>query len=377
MTPHAEQPGGSLPHQARDLKFRELAAQLREQIRDGSWPPGSRMPTELELARSSGTSVSTVRRAVDDLVSEGLVSRRQGAGTFIRAAPDEAAARAASRPLVGVLVPDTTFYFPRVLQGIEEGLSAAGARLLLACSGYEAAREEKELKDLLDAGVQGLLLVPTLNREEPYERYLRRLASLEVPNVLVERRATSLGATNEYVCSNHEAGAYDAVRHLAALGHRTIGLTLREGSPTTGPVRHGFHQAIAELGCTSEEFSARREEWSPSTADRCVAALRDAGATAAVCFGDRQAILLLAAARRAGLTVPADLALVAYDDEIADLAEVPLTAVAPPKHQLGRTAAELLLGRLERPDLPSHQILLRPGITVRASCGAVRAAPAG
>ncbi len=99
-------------------------------------------------------------------------------------------------------------------------------------------------------------------------------------------------------------------------------------------------------------------------------ALRTVGATAAVCFGDRQAALLASAARRAGLSVPEDLALVRYDDEIAELADIPVTAVAPPKHQLGRTAAQTLLRRLDDPTRPRRRILLRPGITVRQSCGA-------
>lgn len=375
MTGQMKPRAGTVPQQARDLKFRELATQLRERMRDGSWPSGSRLPTEHELARSSGTSVSTVRRAVDDLVAEGLVVRRQGAGTFVAAPESGGGGRSAQRRLIGALIPDAAFYYPRVLQGIEECLSAAGARLLFACSNYDQAREAKDLDDMLDAGVDGLLLVPTLGGGESPQRQLRRLAALPVPTILVERHGFSAGDTNEFVCTNHEAGAYDAVRHLAALGHRNIALVLRDGSPTTEPVSRGFHQAITELGCTTDEFCAKKEEWSPATADRCLAMLRGTGATAAVCFGDRQAALLVTAARRAGLNVPADLALVAYDDEIADLAEVPLTAVAPPKHQLGRTAADLLLRRLEQPLLPLHQIMLRPSLTVRDSCGATSPNP--
>ncbi|MCG8970288.1 substrate-binding domain-containing protein [Streptomyces sp. CL12-4] len=349
-----------------DLKFRQLARELRERIRQGTWPADSRLPTEKQLAESSRTSVSTVRRAVDELVAEGLVVRRQGSGTFVLP-PD---APGPNRALVGVVVPDTAFYYPRVLQGIEETLSAAGARLLLACSGYDQERESKDLQDMFDAGVDGLLVVPTLTGPEAAEHYLARLAALPVPAVLVERRGTSLGDTNEYVCTHHEAGAYDAVRHLAALGHRAIGLALRDPSPTAAPVAEGFRQATAELDCTTTEFRATREEWSPATADRCLAALRAAGVSAVVCFGDRQAAMLVGAARRAGLTVPGDLALVAYDDEIADLADISLTAVAPPKHLLGITAAETLLRRLDNPALPRRRVLLRPGITVRQSCGA-------
>jgi len=60
-------------------------------------------------------------------------------------------------------------------------------------------------------------------------------------------------------------------------------------------------------------------------------------------------------------------------DDIADLADVPLTAVSPPKYHLGRLAAELLLRRLAEPDLPRHQVRLRPSIVVRDSCGAQKA----
>ncbi|MCX5414099.1 GntR family transcriptional regulator [Streptomyces sp. NBC_00059] len=356
---------GDAPEDTPDLKFRRLARELRQRIRQGTWSADGRIPTEKQLSMSSGTSVSTVRRAVDELVAEGLVVRRQGSGTFVLP-PD---APGTGRALIGVVVPDTTFYYPRVLQGIEETLSAAGARLLLACSGYDQRRECKDLQDMLEAGVDGLLVVPTLTGAEPAERHLAWLSALPVPAVLMERRGTSLGDINEYVCTHHEAGAYDAVRHLAALGHQAVGLALRDPSPTASPVADGFRQAAAELGCVTTVFRASREEWSPATADRCLAGLRAAGASAVVCFGDRQAAMLVGAARRAGLTVPGDLAVVAYDDEIADLADISLTAVAPPKHLLGATAAETLLRRLDNPGLPRRHVMLRPGITVRQSCG--------
>jgi DNA-binding LacI/PurR family transcriptional regulator len=186
----------------------------------------------------------------------------------------------------------------------------------------------------------------------------------------MERRGGSLGDPTEHVCTHHEAGAYEAVVHLAGLGHRMIGLALRAPSPTAAPVTRGYRQAAAELGMPETEFTSALEEWGPATADRCLRHLLVAGCTAALCFGDRQAGLLVSAARRLGLNVPADLALVAYDDEIADIPDVPLTAVAPPKRLVGSTAAEMLFQRIKHPGLARRQVLLRPVITVRKSCGA-------
>ncbi len=56
---------------------------IRQRIRDGIYPPGGRMPSEGDLAAEMGISRSTLRTAMASLVSEGLVLRRQGEGTFV------------------------------------------------------------------------------------------------------------------------------------------------------------------------------------------------------------------------------------------------------------------------------------------------------
>ncbi|MFE5596774.1 GntR family transcriptional regulator [Streptomyces sp. NPDC056549] len=358
------------PASGRELKFRALMAELRRGILDGTWPPGSKLPTERALATETGLSVTTVRRAYEDLVALGLVERRQGAGTF---AAHRAERDRADRRIVGVLVPDTTFYYPRVLQGIEKELAAAGARLVLACSHYDPAEEDAAVERLLSAGVHGLLLVPSLHTATDPGRRAEELLALPVPAVLVERRlaAHGPGDPTEHVCTDHEGGAYDAVRHLRALGHERFGLVARTDAPTTAPIESGFARALGDLGLPAATYERDvMARWDPDRADRALAALRDGGVTAALCFGDREAALMLGAARRAGLRVPRDLALISYDNEFADVAETPLTAVSPPKYQLGRLAAQILLRRLAEGDAaPLHQVQLRPRLVVRASCG--------
>ena len=63
--------------------YREVADRLRQRIAGGVHGPGSRIPTERELIREFGVSAITVRRAIRDLTTEGLLFGRQGLGTFV------------------------------------------------------------------------------------------------------------------------------------------------------------------------------------------------------------------------------------------------------------------------------------------------------
>ncbi|WP_375589271.1 GntR family transcriptional regulator [Hoeflea alexandrii] len=64
-------------------RYRILAEALREAIVAGEYPPGGQLPTEAELAKRFGMSRGTVVKAIDTLVAEGIVIKRQGAGSFV------------------------------------------------------------------------------------------------------------------------------------------------------------------------------------------------------------------------------------------------------------------------------------------------------
>lgn len=74
----------SLPSDARLPLYQRLRDQLAEQIANNRWRPGEAIPTEAALSAEYQLSTGTVRKAVDALVSEGILERQQGRGTFIR-----------------------------------------------------------------------------------------------------------------------------------------------------------------------------------------------------------------------------------------------------------------------------------------------------
>ncbi|AVP69509.1 FCD domain-containing protein [Rhodococcus hoagii] len=72
----------------RSTLITQVTDQLRDEIRSGKWPVGSRIPTEPELSELTGTGRNTVREAVQALVHTGLLERRQGSGTYVLAASE-------------------------------------------------------------------------------------------------------------------------------------------------------------------------------------------------------------------------------------------------------------------------------------------------
>ncbi|UFU05957.1 GntR family transcriptional regulator [Ruania halotolerans] len=264
----------------RALKFQSLAGDLRRGILAGEWAADGKLPTENRLAADTGLSLTTVRRAYDELVEDGLILRRRGAGTFVI---DRTAGSPRQRLRIGVLVPDTHLYFPRMLQGIDDALSAARAGMQLATYHYDPAEEREDIAQLLDSGVHGLLLAPDLLTVENPAARAAELTSLPVPVVLMERRLVGAGPadTSEHVTSDHRGGAYDAVVHLHRLGHEKIALLTRSHGPTQDAVRAGYEAAVGALELTPLQRS-EPPTWNRELAEDCITTLTTAGATAAL-----------------------------------------------------------------------------------------------
>jgi DNA-binding LacI/PurR family transcriptional regulator len=152
-----------------------------------------------------------------------------------------------------------------------------------------------------------------------------------------------------------------------------VGLLASETSPHTAMVRQGWFETATDLGLdlagTPESITPdhRQPEWHDrldAFLDACVAS----GTQAVLVHSDREAISLVARCQERGIGVPGDLAVVAYDDEVAGLADPMLTAVRPAKPELGRTAVRLLAERMQDgPGRPVHRVQIGPQLVIRDS----------
>ncbi|MFI2359029.1 substrate-binding domain-containing protein [Streptomyces anulatus] len=357
-----------------------------------------------ELAEELGMSAVTLRRDVEALAAQGLVERLHGAVVWPtgQSRPAPAAAPPAEGLVVGMVVPTTEYYYADVVRGARQTVEAAGARLTIGLSRYLPDEDAAQARRLLSTGADGLLLTPSWERGCPERGEGLWTAEQEVPVVLVERSAP-LGhpaAGLDRVRSDHAHGAAEAVAHLAGLGHRAIALAVQD-SPTAPRLRVGYRVAVEALGLTPVSAAPLDDAPSRSEAKRfertleyLCEAVASGNVTAAIVHSDADAIVLIPRLQARGVRVPEDLAVIAYDDEVAGLADLPLTAVAPDKHAVGAAAARLLLDRLGvaepggavagavtgagetgRRSAARRHLDILPTLRIRVSCGAVVAAP--
>lgn len=328
-----------------------------------------------ELADELGVSVITIRRDLGELDALGRLRRVHGGAVGL--GPEAAGVPAGGQRTIGIVVPNSTYYYTDAIRGAERVAERYGARLVLGDSGYDQTVEAERIGKLLDLGVTGILLSTALGDARADEMG-DRLENIAVPVVLMERAFGFPDVTREldHVRTDHAYGAMVALRHLASLGHRRIGVSLSP-SVTAYWLRVGIDQAAGPLGVETYLSSIKlpRENEDADSIARLDAVLdecADFGAKAILVHTDEDAARLAERAMERGLRIPQDLALVAYNDETAALALVPMTAVSPPKLEIGRIACELLLRRLTADErLPTQHLSLLPELRIRESCGAL------
>ncbi|MFC5800132.1 LacI family DNA-binding transcriptional regulator [Streptomyces formicae] len=330
-----------------------------------------------DFAAELGVSHVTVRRDVEVLADRGLVVRVHGGAmhpeTWAETAPADAGptpSAGGKERVFGLLVPSADYYYPEVIKGARAAAAARDIRLVLDFSDYDGDQERAQAKRMIDDGVDGLLVVPS----GPLGWY----EELTVPAVLVERRPDlDTAAAIDHVVSDHTYGARLAVRHLAEAGHRRIALLVRGPSPTGPWIIEGFEAGVRGSGLKAPLPTSVFDigGWAPGSPeyDHPVEELLDAAAEgridAVIAHPDNEALGLLRRLRSRAVSIPGDVAIVAYDDEVAALADIPLSAIAPAKHEVGASAVELLARRLDRPDGPRHRLFILPQLRVRSSSG--------
>jgi DNA-binding LacI/PurR family transcriptional regulator len=360
---------------------RRVSAALRAEIEGGMLAPGSRLPAEPDMALQFGVSRGTLRQALQALRADGLIEAIPGRGNFV--ARGRPPVRERRRRVIGVVVPSVAQpYVADLLAWIEEELHDSGYSMLVGSSGASSEQQVGRLHRILDEGASGLIVYPIDYETDPV--LFTHLAERDFPIVLIDRHLVGLAI--DTVEPDNVGGAYAAVRHLIELGHRRIAFISTNNLRTTSVAERlqGYEEALLSAQITvdpdlvfTQLAVARR--WPIEAAARsrtrevtAVARfLERRQPTAAFTLHDYLAADVIEAAKSLGLGIPDELALASFDDDpAAATLPVPLTAVAQPREQIGRTAARLVVDRVEGRRTDVARIVLPTRLVIRRSSGA-------
>lgn len=326
-----------------------------------------------DVAKHAGVSIATVSRVLNGSarVSAGIKKRVEDAMEALSYEPNPAARslrRNRSR-IIGLLISDIQNpFFMGLIRGVEDQALRHEYSLILCNSSESPQREQQYLDVLYAERVAGVIVVPT--REHLGEETRKRFCERGIPIVAVDRRLKDKNI--DAVLVDNLRGAREAVAHLVANGYRRVGVITGPQRVTTGRERlEGYRLALQDAGIPFDPALERHGPFNAETGRTLAEELLGLEPPIDALFVGNNLMTLgaMGAIRERNLRLPADLALVGYDDiQWAEVGPVSLTTVIQPVYELGSTAALRLFQRLQNPTMESKQeIILAPELRVRAS----------
>jgi DNA-binding LacI/PurR family transcriptional regulator len=263
---------------------------------------------------------------------------------------------------VGVLVPELSDgYSVLVMSGIEEVLIEEGYFYLAASHRRKADLIEEYPRLLMDRSVEGFIAIDTALQH-----------SLPIPVVAVAGHKKIEGVTS--ILLDHRRAAELALRHIYQLGHRQIAFMRGQTFSSDSDDRWKSLMAVAkELGIEVHpelvvqlQLNISSPELGYPVVQQLLTQKRPF--TALISFNDIAAIGAIRAFRDHNIRVPEDVSIVGFDDiQGAAFHNPSLTTIRQPLHNMGTTAARILLQRLRGLKEYPEQIAIVPELIIRES----------
>jgi LacI family transcriptional regulator len=271
-------------------------------------------------------------------------------------------------------------FFQEVLVGLKHTAGGMGFDLLLFSvestgNGTGGSGSHRYLARARQHRVDGVVVMG-VDRHDPQVEELVRSG---IPTMAVDLDLE--GGRTGHVTSDNVAGAALAVRHLAELGHRRIGLIGGAGDTRPGAERLlGYRRELDRLGLEHRPEYVREGDFYPRSGYDAMSVLLDLSEppTAIFAAADLMAAGAIQAITERGRTVPRDIAVVGFDDvHLAALLQPSLTTVRQDKQGMGAAAAESLVRMIEDRELDPPVVVVPVELVIRDSSAPVAVATRG
>lgn len=334
------------------------------------------MATIRDVAKHAGVSVATVSAVINQnrKVSERLKIKVLRAIGELNYRPNRLA-RALSKKrthMIGCLVPTIANpFFPQIVKSIED--IAFQNRFGVFVCNTEGSPEKVAYyqRMLIETQVDGVIIALTweLARPEVVNQFLE--AGIPVVGLAGARRIDLV----DCVVDDDIRGGFDATTHLIDLGHTKIGFIGANDSETTRLRLEGYRKALEVAGLMFDErIIALGGAYSELEAYALTKMLigRHPEITAIFAFNDVMALGTISALTDSGVSVPSEVSVIGFDDTIAPFTHPKMSTITIPKEEMGRLAANILIGRIEGNAEKPQIFEIRPKLVVRGSTARAR-----
>ena len=226
--------------------YQQIKTLILAKIEKGDYKIGDQIPSTSEISVIYRVSTITVRRAVSDLINEGVLKGIHGKGTFV-VSPGKKIKENKGDKVIGVIFTNLASnpFFAEILQGIENEVGLAGYHVITITTNNSFEKECRVLEEVKRKGVEGIILTPaTTNHAHSENQILKSFLAEAFPIVFVDRKNHDLPV--DYVTSDNEKGGFFATTYLLKLGHRRIAFILGVNANTVQERLKGYRKALEE-----------------------------------------------------------------------------------------------------------------------------------
>ncbi len=273
---------------------------------------------------------------------------------------------------IAIVIKDLNYpFYTSIATGAKDYASAKGYSVIITSSDDSHEREKKLTHLFSTKDIKGTIIAPVVEGTAEIE-HLFKLKMINYPFVLLE---DVKGIQANVVAIDNLRAIKKAVKYLIEGGHTKI--VHFAGPPQSSHTQErieGFRDAFSEstLAFTPDmivSIGSHYDESYSRTVEYFKRKERNDYPTAIVCFNDHQALAVMTALKDLNISVPGDISIIGNDDiYYAKIYPVPLTTISAPQHEIGKTAAEILIRNIESSTLlPIERVVLDTEFVIRQS----------
>ncbi len=327
-----------------------------------------------DVADAAGVSTATVSRVLANKphVRQEVKARVMKVVQALNYRPNRVARSLRSRKsaIIGLIVSDIENpFFQQVSRAVEDTAHEQGYSVMLCNNDEDPEKEQRYLHLIRDENLAGVILSPTRQTADNFST----TSELNLPMVVIDRRVSNAEVDN--ILIDNVQAAHSLTTHLLEHGYRRIGAIFGMGSTTGRERREGFTRALREHDLQPStdmvKYAHAREEDGFNTTVKLLQLPEPPDAI--LTSNSLLAAGALRALRERNKAIPEEIAFASFDETTwAKLIVPALTVIEQPTYEIGRTATELLIRRIEDATRSNREVILKAKLNIRQSCGCQR-----